>query len=173
MSRLACFAAALAVALVTSVASVESAAAPNARLAQARFVALGYDLGDTVLLDSDSLNSDRVLPEERAAVQALYDALEEWGQYVVEPRGSRAEIVIAVRKGRLASVQGIGGGFGTTDRGRAAGARGELSSPYDMLTVYDGGTVLWRRTRPSGSPGSFTSMLAELRKDVEKTAKKP
>jgi hypothetical protein len=170
MRRLACFVAALAVAFVSSVAS---AAAPNARLAQARYVALGYDLGDTVLLDSDSLNSDRVLPEERAAVQSLYDALETWGQYVVEPRGSRAELVIAVRKGRLASVQGIGGGFGTPDRGRSVGARGELSSPYDMLTVYDGGTVLWRRTRPAGSPGSFASMFSDFRKDVEKAAKKP
>jgi hypothetical protein len=167
MRRLACFVAALAV------ASAASAAAPNARLAQARYVALGYDLGDAVLLDSDSLNSDRVLPEERAAVQSLYDALEAWGQYVVEPRGSRAELVIAVRKGRLASVQGIGGGFGTPDRGRSVGARGELSSPYDMLTVYDGGTVLWRRTRPAGSPGSFTSMFSDFRKDVEKAAKKP
>jgi hypothetical protein len=173
MRRLACLVAALAVTLVASVSSVASAGAPTARLAQARFVALGYDLGDTVLLDSDSLNSDRVLPEERAAVQSLYDALEEWGQYVVEPRGSRAELVIAVRKGRLASVQGIGGGFGTPDRGRSVGARGELSSPYDMLTVYDGGTVLWRRTRPAGSPGSFTSMFADFRKDVDKAAKKP
>jgi hypothetical protein len=170
MRRLACFVAVLAVAFVSSVAS---AAAPNARLAQARYVALGYDLGDTVLLDSDSLNSDRVLPEERVAVQSLYDALEEWGQYVVEPRGSRAELVIAVRKGRLASVQGIGGGIGTPDRGRSVGARGELSSPYDMLTVYDGGTVLWRRTRPAGSPGSFTSMFADFRKDVDRAAKKP
>jgi hypothetical protein len=164
---LACLAAAAALS-----SYAETPPAVSARLAHARYVALGYDLGDGVLLDSASLNSDRVLPEERAAVQALYDVLEAWGQYSVVVRAGRADLVIAIRKGRLVSADGRVGP-GATGRGGSAGAAIEVTSPYDMLTVYDGTTILWRGTRSPGTPNSFTSMFSDLRKDVEKTAKKP
>jgi hypothetical protein len=161
-------------AAVAAFSSFAAAASPPvpARLAHARYVVLGYDLGDGVLLDSASVGSDRVLPEERAAVQALHDSLEAWGHYSVVVRGGQADLVIALRKGRLVSA---GGGLGIRALGRPgpSGGRIEVSSPDDMLTVYDGATILWRGTRPAGSPSSFASMFSDFRGDVEKAAKKP
>jgi hypothetical protein len=161
-------------AAAAALSSFDAAGAPpvSARLAQARYVALGYDLGDGVLLDSASVGSDRVLPEEREAVRALHDALEAWGHYSVVVRSGQADLVVAVRKGRLVAAGG-GLGLDAPGLGRASRAGIQVSSPYDMLTVYDGTTVLWRRTRPPGSPSSFASMFSDFRTDVEKTAKKP
>jgi len=162
-------------AAVVVLAPLLAAPAPPvpARLAHARYVALGYDLGDRVLLDSNAMNSPEVLSEERAAVQWLYDALEKWDQYEVVVKGSQADLVIAVRKGRLVSTGG-GFGIGCPGRGGSASAGVAVSSPYDMLTVYEGTTILWRGTRPPGTPSSFASMFDDLRRDVEKAApKKP
>jgi hypothetical protein len=173
--------------LVAAFAALSSLSTPSAaggpvpaRLAHARYVALGYDLGDSFLIDSQSLNSDRILSEERQALSAIRDALETWDQYEVVVRGSQAELVIAIRKGRLLSTGG-GVGIGSPGRGSSLGGSVEASSPYDMLSVYDAasggtgspGTLLWRRTRPAGTPSSFASMFADFRKEVEKAAKKP
>jgi hypothetical protein len=51
-------------------------AGPPAQLAQARYVALGYDLGDGFVSETD-VRAD-VLPEERAALQAIRAGIEQW-----------------------------------------------------------------------------------------------
>ena len=42
-----------------------------ARIAQARYVALGYDLGDRFLSETEAITDPDVLPEERRALQAI------------------------------------------------------------------------------------------------------
>jgi hypothetical protein len=153
-----------------------------ARIAQARYVAIGYDLGDRFLSETDAITDPDVLPEERRAVQAIREDLESWGKYVVVNRPQDAELFFAIRVGRHGSVSGglIGGG----PRSPVAGSGGmpagggfgsaELSSSSDMLTVYDanGGRVgaqLWRMQKSGGLAGEPPRLYQELRAGVELT----
>lgn len=147
-----------------------------AQLALARYVALGYDLGNGFVSDTDV--RAEVQPEERAALQAIRARLEEWGKYVEVVRPGEAELLIAVRKGRLVS---LGGGVRTGRPGAGPigpGFGGELSSPDDMIEVFDarGGSLIWRGMKPNGLSGAgpplFDSFRAEVAK-AEKSAKKP
>ena len=64
----------------------------------------------------------RVLPEDREAIADVERAVEKWGRYHVTLRRSEAQIVIQVRKGRIASAQGsVGGTIGTTGPSAAGG----------------------------------------------------
>jgi len=149
-----------------------------ALLALARYVALGYDLGNGFVSDTDV--RAEVQPEERAALQAIRARLEEWGKYVEVVRPGQAELLIAVRKGRLVS---LGGGVrtgrpGAGPIGTGAGFGGELSSPDDMIEVFDarGGSLIWRGMKPNGLSGAgpplFDSFRAAVAK-AEKGARKP
>jgi len=52
------------------------------RLAQARYVALGYDLGDRFLSERQAIvDSDRVTPEDRRALEVIRELLEDWDRY--------------------------------------------------------------------------------------------
>src|SRR6267378_617476 len=115
-----------------------------ARLAQARYVALAYDLGDSMLGEAEALAKPaRVLPEDREALNSLRNLIEKWGRYVITIRPAQAELLIAVRTGRRASAEAgvrIGGRRQGTPAGSAAtGAsyRLEDSSTDDMLSVYE------------------------------------
>ena len=163
-----------------------------ARLAQARYVALGYDLGDRFESETAAIADPNVLPEERRALQAIHDELERWGKYVVTVRPEDAELLIAIRIGRRGGVGGstIGGGV-TNGAGGYGGAfdsaggvrRGssynaEISSNSDMLTVYDaaGGRVgaqLWRVQKNGGLAGEPPKLFQEFRADVERTPEPP
>jgi len=154
-----------------------------ARIAQARYVALGYDMGDRFLSETAAISNPDVLPEERRAIQAIADDLRRWGKYVITVRPEDAELLIAVRYGRRASVDGaIGMGPGGAPVGgpyRGAGVvsssgRAEISSNTDMLTVYEsaGGRVgaqLWRVISGGGLSGAPPRLYQEFRADVERT----
>jgi hypothetical protein len=171
-------------ALAASLALLAPAeAGAPARLAQARYVALGYDLGNGFVSDTDVRAEFQ--PEERAALQAIRARLEEWGKYVEVVRPGEADLLIAVRKGRLVSLgggisaggpsSGRGGG-GPIGTGPTAGA--QVSSPDDMIEVFDarGGSLIWRGMKPNGLSGAgpplFDSLRAEVAK-AEKSTKKP
>jgi len=145
------------------------------QIARARYVALGYDLGDHFLSEVEAIgNPDRVHPNDVAALANLRDQLESWGQYVVTTRPRDAELFFAVRTGRRV---GLGGG------GRVAGAGGnggptatgpmfrvELSSADDMLSIYESsgggaGALLWRQRQSVGGayPGK---LLEQLKREV-------
>jgi hypothetical protein len=153
-----------------------------ARIAQARYVAIGYDLGDRFLSEVDAIANPDILPEERRAVQAIREDLERWGRYVVVDRPRDAELFFAIRVGRRGSVTGgmIGGGprspIGGAGGMRAGGGFGsaELSSSSDMLTVYDAsggrlGAQLWRMQKSGGLAGEPPMLYRELRSSVELT----
>jgi hypothetical protein len=158
-----------------------AAAGPPAQLAQARYVALGYDRGDRFVSEAE-MPVD-VLPEERAALQALREGLEQWGRYVVVVRPAQAELLIAVRKGRLVSVGGgiRGGGpaYGPGGPiGSGPGVGVQVSSPDDMIEVFDarGGSLIWRSMKPNGLSGAgpplFDAFRAEVAK-ADRSAPKP
>src|SRR5215467_6899983 len=48
----------------------------------------------------------RLLPQDRRAIAEVADAVQKWGRYRLTMRRSEAELVIVVRKGRLASATG-------------------------------------------------------------------
>jgi len=157
-------------------------AGPPALLAEARYVALGYDRGDGFVSETDV--RAEVLPEEREALQRIRAGLEQWGRYVIVLRPGDAELLIAIRKGRLASFGGgisVGGpssgrvGGGPVGTGPMAGA--QVSSPDDMIEVFDGGgSLIWRGMKANGLSGAgpplWESFQAEVAK-AEKRAKKP
>jgi hypothetical protein len=157
-----------------------SEAGPPALLAEARYVALGYDLGTGFVADDPRVD---VLPEERTALQRIRAGLDTWNKYVVVLRPGDADLLIAVRKGRLLSVGG--GASGTPTSGAAGGApvgvgrfaSGQVSSPDDMIEVFDrSGTLVWRGMKPNGlygaGPPHWESFRAEVVKQ-EKRTKKP
>jgi hypothetical protein len=163
----------------TLAAGVATAAKPvPARLAQARYVALGYDLGDRFLSASDAIGDPDILPEDRQALADLSEQLEKWNRYEITRRPADADLFIAVRRGRRASstLRGPTGGPGRAS-GTSRSLRVELSSADDMLSVYEAGggtsgTLLWREQRPGGHSGS-PSLFEEFRSAVESLARQP
>lgn len=142
------------------------------RLVHARYLALGYDLGDRIVAAEQVIGEPwRVTPDERAALAEIRSRLEGWGRYVVVDRAAQAELMLVVRSGRRAAAgAGIGtgggiGGVGGRSPGRAGGQGvqpgfgGELSSPDDLLAVYDTGgapsTPLWRAQSSGGLSGEI------------------
>jgi len=76
-----------------------------ARLAQARYVALAYDLGDVLLSESEAVSRPGlVMPEDREALNAVRSQLEKWGRYVITIGPAQADLLVAVRAGRRASA---------------------------------------------------------------------
>jgi hypothetical protein len=153
-----------------------------ARLAQARYVALAYDLGDSMLSETEALAKPaRVLPEDREALNSLRNLIEKWGRYVITTRPAQAELLVAVRTGRRVSAEAgvrIGGrrqGTGATASGATTGSSYgvEASSGDDMLSVYEGGVLLWREQRPGGLSRSSPTLFEDFKADVEKAAKHP
>ena len=166
--------------LLTLPAPVE--AGPPALLAEARYVALGYDHGAGFVSETD-VRQD-VLDEEREALQRIRSGLEQWDRYVVVVRPEQADLLIAIRKGRHASFGGgvsVGGpssgrpGSGPVGVGPLAG--GEVSSPDDMIEVFERtGSLVWRGMKTNGLSGAgpplWESFQAEVAK-AEKKTKKP
>jgi hypothetical protein len=166
-------------ALLSMSAVVE--AGPPAQLAVARYVALGYDRGDRFVSEIEV--REGVLPEERAALQMIRAGIEQWGKYLIAVRPGQAELLIAVRKGRLVSLGGRTGGpsSGEVPGGRVRSAWGagvQVSSPDDILEVFDArdGSLIWRGMKPNGLSGAgpplFDSLRAEVAK-AERVAQKP
>jgi hypothetical protein len=160
-------------------------AAPRvpARLLAARYVALGFDLGDRGFVSATEAMGlpDRVTPEDRKALEAVREAIESWDRYAIEIRPANAEILIALRVGRRTLGKArIGDPAGSGSSERSGGIElSSLSSRDDMLSVYDAGSggvaaaLLWRAQRVDGLSGSSPALLEQLKADVEASARKP
>lgn len=143
-------------------------------IAEARYVALAFDVGDALIAEW-APDDPRVWPDDRDRLAALRTEIASWGRYQVVSRPGQAEIVIAIRGGRAAT---LGGGTaampGTTaDRQLGRTFRGEMGSSDDALFVYGSmsrGTPLWRGQMAGGLSGSPSPLFERLRADVERTA---
>jgi hypothetical protein len=180
MQRLSSLAGAAALASILAPWPIE--AGPPALLAEARYVALGYDHGAGFVSETDV--RAEVLVEEREALQRIRAGLEQWGRYVVVVRPEQADLLIAIRKGRTASFGGgvsVGGpssgrpGGGPVGIGPLAGA--EVSSPDDMIEVFErSGSLVWRGMKTNGLAGAGPPLWESFRAEVakaEKGTKKP
>jgi hypothetical protein len=142
-------------------------AGPPAELALAHTVALGYDLGDGFVPEARA-GAD-VLPEERLAIQVLRERLKEWERYVVVDRPEQADLLIAIRAGRLVST-GVSHRPGAPAPGTATGSGFglQLSSPQDMMEVSGHGGQIWRGMKKDGLSDPGPSLFASFRAEVEK-----
>jgi hypothetical protein len=179
--------------LLTFVALPATAAtAPKTRvlalLERARYVALGYDVGDGFVSAAQiSTVAADTLTEERQAVEAIRRDLEKWGKYIVTEHPEQAEILIAVRVGRRATLEvGVGGNNPDGRRAGPGGNRvvssrsigGQLSSNEDRIAIYEAvngrpGIQLWSAAETGGLAGSPPRLYKSFRDEIEAAAKKP
>jgi len=144
--------------------------------------------------DGDILNP-RLFPEDRDAISDVEDEIQNWNRYAVVLRQSEAELVMVVRRGRLASAQ-VHGGVGIGNRPELGGAypgsrnpadpnsrgggvsteiggRAEAGPPDDMLRVYsvnpDGsrGAILWSGSMQDGLSAPQMLLMKQLKQQVE------
>jgi hypothetical protein len=149
-------------------------------MAHAKYVALGYDLGDRFVEESETF-ADRgdIHPEDRRALAGLRALIEKMDRHVITVRREQADLFIAVRTGRRVAVGGTvsPGGVarfpGSAPRGVAAVS--EVSSAEDMLSVYEarGNMLLWREKRAEGLSGSSPRLFEDLKAEFDRAAKLP
>lgn len=77
-------------------------------LLHARYVALGYETAGGFVgeWDTDTFLSAKILPADRQALVNVSDAIKRWNRYVITIDPRQADLLIAVRAGRIASTNG-------------------------------------------------------------------
>jgi hypothetical protein len=131
-------------------AAISAVAAPNPSYAKAP--AFPGTLANASYVYVASYDGDQfdlnLLPEDRNAIQAVQDAIQNWGKLTIVYRPSEADIVILV-----------------------------TSRPSeDVLAVYDGhgwpsGTFLWRVMGQSGLQSGETPLVTQFEKGFESVQK--
>jgi hypothetical protein len=128
----------LCLALVGSAFAAKSTPPMPGILANARYVYV-------TAYDGDQYNS-RLLPEDRAAISRVQDAIQKWGKLIVVYRPEDADMVIAV----------------------------ESRPSEDVLAVYDGRsssqTYLWRVMGRGGLQKGETPLISQFQQAFEKIA---
>jgi hypothetical protein len=159
---------------------------------QARYVALGYETAEGFIAETDfrSFASTKVQPDDRQAIANIYDALSKWKRYTITINPADADMLIAVRTGRVAAGMGgvrVGtGGINPTTGRRTSSTIGpvfgaEVGPADDYLAVYqadDGREAarLWVATQHDGLVGKNPPLFKNFQDEVEaaaKTSKKP
>ena len=129
----------LCLALATGAFAAKSTPAMPGILANARYVYV-------TAYDGDQYNS-RLLPEDRAAISRVQDAIQKWGKLIVVYRLEDADMVIAV----------------------------ESRPSEDILAVYDGRsfsqTYLWRVMGRGGLQKGETPLISQFQQAFEKIAR--
>jgi hypothetical protein len=158
------------------VAPLPALAGPPAILAQARYVALGYELGNGFVSEARA-RDEELLPEERQAIARIRGEIESWGRFVIVERPEQAELLIAIRKGRLLSY-GVGAKTGDPTGGPPGGRpigvgsheSIQISTPDDLIQVTAArvGGIAWRGIKPNGLSGAGPPLWCEFRAEVEK-----
>lgn len=157
----------------------------SAQLLQAKYVALGYETAQGFIgeFDEEAFISARILPEDRAALSNVHDALDKWKRYIITVEPREAEMLIVVRSGRIASVNGgvrignIPGVPGGPRGGVAPVVGGEAGPPNDYFAVYQSnhgheGARLWRKTEEDGLVGKNPPLFESFKSEVDSFAKK-
>lgn len=157
----------------------------NTQVLHATYVALGYETAQGFIseFDEQSFISLKILPADREALNNVHDGLTKWKRYTITVEPREAEMLIAVRSGRVASVDGgvrigsvppiagsPGGGIGPV-------FGGEVGPPSDYLAVYAAdkgreGVRLWVKSEEDGLVGKNPPLFVDFKDDVEALAKK-
>ena len=131
----------------------------------------------------------RLTGEDRKAIADVERAVRSWGRYQLVLRRSEAEVVLQVRKGRIADAR-VGGGVSvgqvptthvefppttTTQTTTHGDAGAEVGPPDDLLFVYlvSGGELnarLWQRTQKDGLNAPDLKLFQRFKDDVNKSA---
>ena len=140
------------IALITLIAVAAISAAASPKPSYAKALAFPGTLANATYVYVASYDGDQfdlnLLPEDRAAIQAVQDAIQSWGKLTIVYQPSEADIVILV-----------------------------TSRPSeDVLAVYDGhgwpsGTFLWRVMGPSGLQSGETPLVTQFEKGFESVQK--
>ncbi len=143
-------------------------------------------------VDGDVLKPG-LYPEDRQAINDVQDSIRAWNRYAIALNRGEADLVIVVRKGRLAGAQlhgGISGGTRTQPgqapnpdlgggpiiqggRSTEVGAGGEVGPDVDILRIYiqnDGKLtgIVWSREQDGGLDVPSLPLIAQLRAAVER-----
>lgn len=128
-------------------------------------------------LDGDAYDPS-LYPPDRQAIADVEDAVQDWNRYALTAGPEDAELVILVRKGRVASGQtqvGVSrqsGPWGQT--GMGVGVGGEVGPADDLLEVcmvQSDGTrsgPLWMRSLKDGLNAPTVELFRQFREAVEK-----
>lgn len=116
----------------------------SALFSNARYVYVQAEDGDIM--------KPSLFPEDREAIANVQDALKDWHRYALTLNRGDADLIIIVRKGRLASAQlhgsvstGTAIGIGSSNPGRNPAGAGN-SDPGRNPDRTDGGDVVGART---------------------------
>jgi hypothetical protein len=127
--------------------------------------------------------SAKIPSDDRSALVDVQDAIRKWGRYMVVFDQKKADLIILVRRGRIAMAQPrtgiqIDSGPSRTSIGTYSKIEADAGDPRDMLAVYDAtqGTdspPLWRKLETDGLKAPEMRLLNEFRTRVEAAAQKP
>jgi hypothetical protein len=131
------------------------------------------------LIDDGKFADPNVSPEDRQAITNVSRAVEKWGKYKIAARRSEADLVIAVRVGRVASAY-AGGHVGihappsgsppTTEAGPISG--GETGPKQDLLWVFalnPDGTLAgpyWKNAQDHGLETPNLALFLQFKEDI-------
>ena len=141
-------------------------------------------------VDGDAMKPG-LYPEDRQAIFDVQDGLRDWNRYALATRRQEADLVLVVRKGRLASAQTRAGVSlpsrfppsgnptqghppGQTGDQDGIGAAAEVGPDIDILRVYllssDGKLMgpVWSRQIQDGLEAPSVVLLQQLRTAVER-----
>ncbi len=154
--------------------------APSAMLASAQFVFVEpYSGADTPAATVDP----QVSAEDREAVAHVQNAILGWGQYQLAARRSEANLIIFIRKGRIASANaGVRVHVGSsnpapgaptqTDTAAAPLGGAEVGPDQDIFWVYsldpDGKLTgpVWQKTLKDGLAAPQLVLFEKFKEDV-------
>lgn len=168
--------------------SYAKAPAISAVVLHAQYVALGYETANGFVSETDFAPFPKagVAPDDRQVLGNIHEALSKWKRYTVTIVPEEADLLIAVRTGRRASVTGgvhVDSGRIDPTTGRRTGpgigpvVGAEAGPDEDYLAVYqaDAGREaarLWVRTEEDGLLGRNPRLFQSFKDEVESAAKK-
>lgn len=122
----------------------------------------------------------RIPPDDRQAVADVEAAIRKWGRYTLVYERQDADLMIVVRKGRVAGIQtGIGVHVGS-QQAPAIGPKtnADLGDSRDTLAVFRAAedfdsAPIWEARESGGLNTPAIPLLAKFRQKVEATAKLP
>ena len=127
----------------------------------------------------------RLTADDRKAIADVERAVQSWGRYQLALRRGDAEIVLQVRKGRIAGAR-VGGGVSvervpthvefppssTTQKTIHGDVGAEAGPPDDLLWVYlvntkgDLGAAVWRRMQHDGLQAPELKLFEKFKQEV-------